>query len=515
MTRKDLVSSSEVRWCPGCGDYAILNSIQNVLPKLGLPREKYVFVSGIGCSSRLPYYMNTYGFHTIHGRAPAIATGIKVANPDLSVWVITGDGDGLSIGGNHFIHALRRNVNINVLLLNNRIYGLTKGQYSPTSEQGKKTKTSPYGSLEHPINPVCMALASESTFVARTVDSNPAHMKEVFEAAARHEGVSFVEIFQNCVIFNDKAFDNVAKRNVRDERLLKLEDQKPLLFGESQNKGISLKGGKSNVIVLGENGAVLEDVHVHDAHNQDPSYAYRLSQMDYPEHPIPIGIFRQVQAETYENQVVEQVKEATNIQGRRNLQALLRGDDYWEVADEGETISKSSAGGTKLGDEGKIMEERITELLKTKDEPLTQALQEPVGKIFQNYGRLRTKSISPTDSISKAIGLFKAHKLECLLVIKKSKLVGFVTQRDIIMRVVLTSIDRDTTPVSVIMVNSYDALSENNTVGDAINVVSTSGHRYLPLKLKNRRYGIVTVRQILWFIHAKIMGQDTPDEPEQ
>src|SRR4030095_8850744 len=237
LKKADFVSDQEVRWCPGCGDYAILNNVQKVMPELGIPREKMVFVSGIGCSSRFPYYMNTYGFHSIHGRAPAIATGLKVARPDLSVWVITGDGDGLSIGGNHLLHALRRNVDLNILLFNNRIYGLTKGQYSPTSLVGQKTKSTPYGVIDYPLNPLSVAIASECTFVARSADVMPKHLSEIVERAARHKGSSFVEIYQNCNIFNDLAFENVVGREARDEHSLILENGKPLIFGKNGDKG--------------------------------------------------------------------------------------------------------------------------------------------------------------------------------------------------------------------------------------------------------------------------------------
>ena len=251
LTKADFVSGQEVRWCPGCGDYSILNNIQKVMPELGVSREKIVFVSGIGCSSRFPYYMNTYGFHSIHGRAPAVATGIKAANPDLSVWVITGDGDALSIGGNHFIHAIRRNLDINYILFNNRIYGLTKGQYSPTSEIGKKTKSTPMGVIDYPINPVSLAIASEATFVARSLDIDVKHLGATVQAAAHHKGVSFLEVYQNCNIFNDHAFDYFAERGVRSDHMIYLEHDKPMVFGKERNKGIRMNGAHPEVVELG------------------------------------------------------------------------------------------------------------------------------------------------------------------------------------------------------------------------------------------------------------------------
>lgn len=330
LTRKDFVSDQDVRWCPGCGDYAILATIQRVLPELGIPREKYVFVSGIGCSSRLPYYVNTYGLHTIHGRAPAIATGIKASNPDLQVWVITGDGDGLSIGGNHLIHSLRRNVGIKIILFNNRIYGLTKGQYSPTSELGKKTKSSPQGSVDYPMNPISLALGAEATFVARTVDTNPKHMKEVFKRASLHKGAAFVEVFQNCIIFNNSTFKNVTDRESRDDHSLILEDGRPLLFGKEKNKGIRLNGFEPEVVTLGEKGVKESDILVHQENIPDSSYAFILSRLALPKFPVPLGVFRAVQKATYETMIQDQVTKAEK-QSPGNLEKLVVGPETWTV----------------------------------------------------------------------------------------------------------------------------------------------------------------------------------------
>ncbi|MBA3438509.1 MAG: 2-oxoacid:ferredoxin oxidoreductase subunit beta, partial [Pyrinomonadaceae bacterium] len=279
LTRQDFISGQEVRWCPGCGDYSVLNNVQRVMPELGVPREKIVFVSGIGCSSRFPYYMNTYGFHTIHGRAPAVATGIKAANPDLSVWVITGDGDALSIGGNHFMHAIRRNLDINYILFNNRIYGLTKGQYSPTSELGKRTKSTPMGTIDHPINPLSIALASEATFVARSLDIDVKHLSATIEAAAHHKGVSFIEVYQNCNIFNDGAFVSFTEKSVRTDHMIYLEHGKPMIFGKDRNQGIRLNGSQLEVVRLGENGITEDDLLVHDIHRPDPSLAFMIARM--------------------------------------------------------------------------------------------------------------------------------------------------------------------------------------------------------------------------------------------
>ena len=331
MKKADFVSDQEVRWCPGCGDYAILNNVQKVMPELGIPREKIVFVSGIGCSSRFPYYMNTYGFHSIHGRAPALATGIKCANPDLSVWVITGDGDALSIGGNHFIHAIRRNLDINYILFNNRIYGLTKGQYSPTSELGKKTKSAPMGVIDYPINPLSLAIASEATFVARSIDIDVKHLGGVVEAGAKHKGISFIEVYQNCNIFNDHAFDYFAERSVRSDNVLYLEDGKPMIFGKDRNKGIRMNGAHPEVVTIGENGITEADLLVHDVNLADPSVAFMLARMEQPDFPQPVGIFRAVERATYEDLMVSQIDAAIAKGGPGNLAKLLNSGDTWVV----------------------------------------------------------------------------------------------------------------------------------------------------------------------------------------
>jgi 2-oxoglutarate ferredoxin oxidoreductase subunit beta len=331
LATKDFKSDQEVRWCPGCGDYAILAAFQAFLPDLEIPRENLVIISGIGCSSRLPYYVNSYGMHSIHGRAPAIATGLAASRPDLSVWVITGDGDALSIGGNHLIHALRRNVNIKILLFNNRIYGLTKGQYSPTSEQGKVTKSTPFGSLDTPFNPVSLALGAEASFVARTIDSDRKHLTGVLRAAADHRGTAFVEIYQNCPIYNDDAFAPVTAAGSRDERLIRLEHGEPVRFGTDQSQGLrfSRYGSVEAVEVAGADPATLL---THDAHAADPSYAFALSRLDSTDFAhTPIGIFRQAPRSSYDELMSAQIEDARQRQGDGDLSALLAGADTWQV----------------------------------------------------------------------------------------------------------------------------------------------------------------------------------------
>jgi 2-oxoglutarate/2-oxoacid ferredoxin oxidoreductase subunit beta len=331
LTKKDFVSNQEVRWCPGCGDYAILNNVQKVMPELGIPREKIVFVSGIGCSSRFPYYMNTYGFHSIHGRAPAIATGIKSANPELSVWVITGDGDALSIGGNHFMHVLRRNLDINYILFNNRIYGLTKGQYSPTSVFGQRTKSTPMGVIDYPVNPLSLAIASEATFVARSIDIDVKHLGAMVEAAAKHQGVSFLEVYQNCNIFNDGAFDYFAERSVRQDNVLYLEDGKPMIFGKDRNKGIRMNGAHPEVVTIGENGITEDNILVHDINLQDPSVAFMLARMEQPDFPQPVGVFRAIERPSYDKMLTDQIASAVAKSGPGSLEKLIYSGDMWTV----------------------------------------------------------------------------------------------------------------------------------------------------------------------------------------
>ncbi|MER8062071.1 2-oxoacid:ferredoxin oxidoreductase subunit beta [Streptomyces sp. SID8366] len=333
QSMKDFKSDQEVRWCPGCGDYAILAAVQGFMPELGLARENIVFVSGIGCSSRFPYYMNTYGMHSIHGRAPAIATGLATSRRDLSVWVVTGDGDALSIGGNHLIHALRRNVNLKILLFNNRIYGLTKGQYSPTSEVGKITKSTPMGSLDAPFNPVSLAIGAEASFVARTIDSDRKHLTEVLRAAAEHPGTALVEIYQNCNIFNDGAFDALKDRQQAEEALIRLEHGQPIRFGADGARGVvrnRLTGDLDVVTVTPENEAELL---VHDAHAASPTTAFALSRLADPDtlHHTPIGVFRSVERPVYDEQMTEQLDTAVEQKGKGDLGALLAGGDTWTV----------------------------------------------------------------------------------------------------------------------------------------------------------------------------------------
>ncbi|HUG92045.1 MAG TPA: 2-oxoacid:ferredoxin oxidoreductase subunit beta [Planctomycetaceae bacterium] len=330
LTQKDFASDQEIRWCPRCGDYSILAQMKKVLPTLGIPREKFVFVSGIGCSSRFPYYMNTYGFHSIHGRAPAIATGVKLSRPDLNVWVITGDGDALSIGGNHLMHCIRRNVDLKIILFNNQIYGLTKGQNSPTSPLGSRTKSTPSGSVDNPLSPLCVAIGSEATFVARSIDVDIRHLTMVLERAAHHKGSAFVEVYQDCNVFNSGAFAYASKKEIKDDNIVYLEHGKPLVFGMNRDKGIRVDGmSRPEVVSLASTGE--DDLLFHDEQATEPSLAFMLARMRYPEFPEPVGVFRAVQRPVYDEAVNRQITESIASKGEGDLEELFNSGDTWTV----------------------------------------------------------------------------------------------------------------------------------------------------------------------------------------
>ncbi|MCH1437272.1 2-oxoacid:ferredoxin oxidoreductase subunit beta [Flavobacteriales bacterium] len=334
LTAKDFSSDQDIRWCPGCGDYSILKQVQSVMPELGIPKEDIVFISGIGCSSRFPYYMNTYGMHSIHGRATAVASGLKASRPDLSVWIITGDGDSLAIGGNHFIHLLRRNFNVNILLFNNQIYGLTKGQYSPTSELGKKTKSTPVGSLDHPFNPLALSLGADATFIARSIDREPKHLKEILLRAERHQGTSLVEIYQNCNIFNDGAFSTFTDKTNKKENSVYLEHGKPLVFGAELDKGIVLDGFQAKIVSLNDDNVSMDDLWIHDETDRNKANIlvrfFEDNATDADARPRPFGIFYQEERGTYEESLSQQLQQEIEVKGAPDLNKLLAGGNTWE-----------------------------------------------------------------------------------------------------------------------------------------------------------------------------------------
>ena len=492
-TRKDFVSDQEVRWCPGCGDYAILAQIQKVLPELNIPREKFVFVSGIGCSSRLPYYMNTYGFHSIHGRAPTVASGIKIANPDLSVWVITGDGDALSIGGNHLIHCLRRNMDIKILLVNNRIYGLTKGQYSPTSEMGKITKSSPYGSIEQPLNALSVAIAAEASFVARAIDTDGNNLNTVLLRAARHKGSAFVEIFQNCNVFNDGAFKALKDPTSRDETSLTLEEGRPLVFGKDRNKGIRLNGIDPEVVTLGENGITEKDILVHDANREDPSYAHLIARLTQPRFPIALGVFREVERPAYSDVLRQQMEAATKKLGKGHLKDLIYSGDTWTVSLK---ESPRGSGDTHYAGEDTVplMLEKIEIMGKTSTALIDTCVgdvptQPPVG-------------ISKNTTILEAAHIMKQKKAGCLLVLEKNELIGILTERDILMKVLSQKKDVKKTKAGSVMTPNPETLTEDISVAIAFNKMSVGGFRHLPVMKEGRPIGVLSILDLLGYIKA-------------
>lgn len=331
LTKEDFVSDQMVKWCPGCGAHAILAAVANVFPQIGYKKENFVMVSGIGCSSRFPYYVNTYGFHGIHGRAHAIASGLKIANPDLSVWIATGDGDSMAIGGNHFIHLIRRNIDVNIMLFNNQIYGLTKGQYSPTTPMGTVTKTSPYGTIEHPFVPAGLVMGAQGTFFARVPDNNVKLMTTVMYEAAKHDGTSVVEILQNCIIFADKTHGEVTNKDHRDDRQLILKHGEPMIFGKNRDKGIVISGIGLEVVTIGENGVELSDILVHDQYAKDPAIHRMIGRMNYPEYPVAFGVIRSAAFETYDDLVEDQINHARKTSDILTVNDLMRSGDTWEI----------------------------------------------------------------------------------------------------------------------------------------------------------------------------------------
>jgi 2-oxoglutarate/2-oxoacid ferredoxin oxidoreductase subunit beta len=498
LTRKDFVSDQEVRWCPGCGDYAILAQMQKIMPELNIPRENIVFISGIGCSSRFPYYMNTYGIHSIHGRAPTLASGLAVSNPDLSVWVITGDGDGLSIGGNHLIHAIRRNFNLNIILFNNRIYGLTKGQYSPTSRQGHRTKSSPMGAIEQPLNPLSVALASEATFVARTLDSNVKHLGEVLHAAAAHKGTSFVEIYQNCVIFNPTEWDDISDRQMRDEHMILLEHDKPLIFGRNRDKGIRLNGLSPEIVELG-NGVSEEDLLVHDAYADSPYLAYMLSRMEYPYYPAPMGVLRQVERPTYTEGLMNQVADA-RAKKEPDLNKLFRSADLWEVKGASDVQGHISGRVPSYLDD-EYMDNLSQEKGLNGDAPdlLDEAL------IAALQPKTPITAVSQT-SLANAVRMMNAHNIGCLLVTDDAgQLVGIFTERDVLMRVAGQVEDLSGAVVADYMTPNPFKLRHDTPVKHALHLMSVHGFRHVPLVDENGQPdGVISFRDVVHYLKENL-----------
>ncbi len=519
LTQRDFVTTNEVRWCPGCGDYAVLNSLQKVFAETGLPRERFAVVSGIGCSSRLPYYINTYGFHTIHGRAPTVATGVKVANPELSVWVITGDGDGLSIGGNHLLHALRRNVGLKIILFNNRIYGLTKGQYSPTSPLGQVSKTSPGGSLESPVNPLCIAIAAECTFVARTVDNSPRQMIQVLKAAADHRGSAFVEVLQNCVTFNDGCYEEITDREHREERLLMLEHGEPLLFGKDRDRGIVLRGFKLEAVRLGRDGVDSSQILVHDATRAEPAYANMLAQMGQPGLPVPVGVFRRWDRGTpFELRLAEKAQ-ATAHHGpafapevREELRALLA-QGSWVVREAAEPrLVEPREAEAPVAEEQSVMAEQVRAENLPANDPYSAAFSESLENILDRYGSSEhPATVSPEDEVRSALAVLRARGIGSLPVVEQGRTVGILTERDIFLKALPLLARAPATRVRAIMTSAPEVLPSHSSVAFAFHTLASGGYRHLLVRDGRGNIRLISIKGLLLFIYEKATAREIRD----
>ncbi len=486
LTRKDFVSDQTVRWCPGCGDYAILAQLQKVLPELGIPKENFVFISGIGCSSRFPYYMKTYGIHSIHGRAPTLATGLKIANPNLSVWVITGDGDGLSIGGNHMIHLLRRNININIILFNNRIYGLTKGQYSPTSAQGKITKSSPMGSLEQPLNPMSVAIGSEATFVARTIDTNVKHMADTLRRAAAHKGTSFVEVYQNCVIFNDKAWSYATDSAVKEENVLILEHGKPMIFGKNRDKGIRLNELDPEVVSLDR--VAVEDLLVHNENAPEPSLAYLLSRMKQPQFPEPVGVFRSAEKQVYEEALLGQIEASIQQRGPGNLRELYHSVETWEVPSEFDDEYMGVLFHDESGSDREIANSLLTDTLADLDPKIPLTAHVDI-------------------SLAEAVAKMKDINVGFLaLVDDDGVLQGVFTEGDIFTKVACKIKDLSAEKTKDYMTANVTYLSPGDSIAHALHMMSIYHFRHIPiLDEEGKPEGVISFRSVVRYIEENFV----------
>ncbi|GAB4580599.1 MAG: hypothetical protein Fur0022_33410 [Anaerolineales bacterium] len=495
LTRQDFVSDQEVRWCPGCGDYAILAQMQKVLPDIGVPKENIVFISGIGCSSRFPYYMNTYGIHSIHGRAPTLASGLKSVNPDLSVWVITGDGDALSIGGNHLIHAIRRNMDIKIILFNNRIYGLTKGQYSPTSLTGAKTKSTPMGSIEQPLNPLSLALASEATFVARSVDVYAKHLQDILMAAAHHKGTAFVEVLQNCLIFNDGAWSHVTDRAIKDDNIVSLEHGKPLLFGKNLDKGIRMNGMTPEVVNLAD-GFTEKDLLVHDAHIESPYLAFLLSRLEPPHFPTPMGVFRAVKKMTYSEGLMGQISAAQAKSGKGDLRKLFFNAETWTVEEDSQIID-AEIRGTVHG-----LDEEYVDEMDARADDLSVVEHGLENVPLSELGPSTPVMVSADTSLASVIAIMRAKNIGSVIIADEAgKLAGLFTERDVLNRVACQVTDLNAVPVSQYMTATPTVLRPETTVAHALNQMAVNGFRHLPLvDAENRPVGVVSFRDVVAYI---------------
>ena len=504
LTRKDFVSDQTVRWCPGCGDYSILAQMQRILPETGVAKEKTVFISGIGCASRFPYYMNTYGIHSIHGRAPALATGLAIANPDLSVWVITGDGDGLSIGGNHLLHAIRRNIDLNIVLFNNRIYGLTKGQYSPTSRPGTVTKSSPMGSVEQPLNPIAVALAAEATFVARSIDSHPQHLAATLKRAAEHRGASFLEIYQNCVIFNPNEWTALGDRRNRDDSILYLEHGKHMIFGKDRDKGIRLNGFTPEVVSLDE--VDLDEVLVHDATSRP--LASILGSMEFPDYPAAMGVIRDVRKPDYAAALMAQVETAQAQRGAGDLNQLYLAADLWTVEEREETEAREIAPRSSDFDGMPVtgLDEEYIDEMEMPAEALS-AFQDLL--VTSTLAELEPKvpvTVGERSSLARTIRQMNRHNIGCVLVTdEEDRLTGIFTEWDVLNRVAGLVDDLAQQTITDYMTPDPLTLKSDLPIAQALNLMSIHGFRHLPLvDDSGQPTGIISFRDVVGYLNEAL-----------
>lgn len=512
-TKDDFVSGQDVRWCPGCGDYAILSVMQKTLADFTpTQRENHVFISGIGCSSRFPYYMKTYGFHTIHGRAPTIASGLKLMRPELTVWVVTGDGDGLSIGGNHLIHCLRRNMDLKIILVNNEIYGLTKGQYSPTSKQNRVTKSTPEGSIDYPVNPLCIAIAAEATFIARTFDSDPRHMSQVFQQAMAHKGVAFIEVFQNCVIFNKDTHVPIVGREHRDDRALYLEAGKPLIFGKNKDKGIRLNGLLPEIVDLAAKPDEAKNLLTHDAKDLAPNYSYLLTQLEYPKMPVPFGVFRDIKKPTYEELLDGQIKGAIQKRGAGSLKDILYTSEVWKVegkAKEAKPVSEkgvlqSSTPGKNYWHEEEMSKFATGERIGNETKPEKDRLAKLIfgEKVSDFISKTPPIIVNPETSIQEMID--KMHEFPakgCVLICDKDKkLVGIASIRDVLLKVAGQVKDPAKVPVKSIMTPRPECLDKDAPLSYALHKMSIGKFRHVPVLDNGVPIGVVSTRDLIEYL---------------
>jgi 2-oxoglutarate ferredoxin oxidoreductase subunit beta len=506
LTRKDFASDLAVRWCPGCGDFSVLSQVQKTMPELGMPRENIVFISGIGCSSRFPYYMDTYGIHSIRGRAPTLATGLKCARPELTIFVVTGDGDGLSIGGNHFLHALRRNIDINILLLNNRIYGLTKGQYSPTSEIGKKTKSSPDGSIDNPINPIGVAIGAETSFIARTVANFQKHMAGVILRAAEHRGATLVEIAQNCKIFNDGAWRHLTDPDTKADQVLFLEHGKPMIFGNAGEKGIRLNGLTPEVVDVAEVGE--ENLLVHDEAAAEPTLAYFLSRMGPPDFPTPVGVLRCVDKPVYDQALMAKV-EAARAGDPPGLDELFRRGESWTIpARDVDGIECPCCEHVNLpgADECEMCLISLTHEERSSAE-VRQLIQASLYEdTVADLGPTAAVTVSEETTVREAFGIMKDRSIGSVVVVDgEGRLAGLFTERDILALVADEDVAAADRPVRSLMTRDPETATMTSSLAEVIHRLTVSDLRYLPVIEEERRpVSIVAARDVVDFLSARI-----------